>query len=562
MALRRDTLQFILPSLLTILLFIVVNFLFILPKTKNILIHRQKQTIEQLVQTTVSIIKTYDGYVQSGALTVEEAKENAKTVIQNLRYGRDTKNYFWIIDTTPAVVMHPYRSDMVHQNVYDYQDENGVYIFREMLELAQAQGEGYLSYLWQVKDEASLVEKKTSFIMLYAPWQWIVGTGFYLEEAYSEIVPLTQSLSIGSGVALIAILILSLFLMNRGIQAQRMREVFQDKLYESEHKYLSLVSFMAEGVTIQDQRGTITYVNDSYCSMVGFEREEIIGRNINDFIYIDQINQFNNHVTRAIEGSGEPFEIQWRRRDGGTLTTVVSLRDIRGRDTSYKGTFAVLTDITRRKIIEDQLKKSLQEKDVLLQEVHHRVKNNLQIISSLLNLQRQQSNNTVVTDALTDSQIRIQSMASIHELLYESRNFDSINLGELLKKILSNLRATYRSEHRHINIDLHIQDAFIEVERAVPWGLIINELISNVFKHAFDGVSGDQCTMYIRLKKNESALRFDIQDNGIGLPDAFSISSTGTLGMELITILAEQIHATIDVVPEDTGAHFVCTVHR
>jgi two-component sensor histidine kinase len=151
-------------------------------------------------------------------------------------------------------------------------------------------------------------------------------------------------------------------------------------------------------------------------------------------------------------------------------------------------------------------------------------------------------------------------MASIHELLYESKNFDSVNVAELLKKIIANLRSTYSTNDNHINIDVAAEDIFLEVQRAIPWGLIINELISNVFKHAFTGTSLHSNALRIILKRENNSLVFDIKDNGKGLPEGFDIRKSNTLGMELVSILSEQIQASVETIPEESGARFVSTI--
>jgi two-component sensor histidine kinase len=234
--------------------------------------------------------------------------------------------------------------------------------------------------------------------------------------------------------------------------------------------------------------------------------------------------------------------------------------------------------------MEEKLKSSIQEKDVLLKEVHHRVKNNLQITSSLLSLQKQTVRDNHLITALTDSQARIQSMSYIHELLYESENIEQVNLADLLKKILTYLTATYQPEKQNINVNLSAEDIFIKMELAIPCGLIMNELISNVFKHAFSVPAAGQATgqgpsaepesevkiqtesefgspyvenrLTVSLYKSGPEIIFETHDNGKGLPKNLDMEKPGTLGMELVFILAEQIGGSLTVIPELAGTHF------
>jgi two-component sensor histidine kinase len=219
---------------------------------------------------------------------------------------------------------------------------------------------------------------------------------------------------------------------------------------------------------------------------------------------------------------------------------------------AYRGKPTVLSiarDITERKQVEIKIQKDLKEKNVLLKEIHHRVKNNLQIISSLLYLQSQRINDDRLERLYADSQNRIKSMALIHEVLYRSENFAQIDFERYIQSLTSHLLSTYTGLSSNIELKINVKDVALTIETAIPCGLIINELVSNSLKYAFPEKKG---RISIELKSNGSCERGEeyllrISDNGIGLPDHFNLQKSDTLGMQLVTNLTEQLNGTIEL---------------
>jgi two-component sensor histidine kinase len=217
----------------------------------------------------------------------------------------------------------------------------------------------------------------------------------------------------------------------------------------------------------------------------------------------------------------------------------------------------VLHDIGEHKKIEAQLKSSLHEKEVLLKEIHHRVKNNLQIISSLLNLQASQAEEPLVLQALQEGQGRVRSMALIHEILYRSDDLAYIDFGTYLHELTTQLWQTYHVYAGQVALDIETDEVFLTMETAVPCGLILHELVSNALKYAFvDGRSGQ---ITIRLQaKNNSIYELSISDNGIGFPSHLDHRQTTTLGLQLVNTLIEQLEGHLTVTRR-SGASFTIT---
>ncbi|WP_017303028.1 histidine kinase dimerization/phosphoacceptor domain -containing protein [Spirulina subsalsa] len=201
-------------------------------------------------------------------------------------------------------------------------------------------------------------------------------------------------------------------------------------------------------------------------------------------------------------------------------------------------------DISDRKVTEFKLRKSLQEKEILLKEIHHRVKNNLLVVSHLLEFQAEYLQSPELVKTLEDSQNRIYSMALIHEKLYHSTGLDLIDFGEYLTALLENLIETYQVSEQQIGFSLSIEPVFLNIETAQPCALIVNELLSNALKHAFpDGRKGQ---VYLELKQDaEQWIQIKVQDNGIGFPPSLDFRQVESLGMELVCTLTEQIEGKI-----------------
>lgn len=195
---------------------------------------------------------------------------------------------------------------------------------------------------------------------------------------------------------------------------------------------------------------------------------------------------------------------------------------------------------------EEALRGSLKEKEVLLKEVHHRVKNNLQIITSLLSLQMAKFEDPRILMALTESQSRIRSMALLHEKLYQSKDISSINFGDYIRGLISSIRYTYGTSPENILVDVSVDDVQFGIDTAIPCGLIINELTTNAFKYAFP--AGRQGLLTIKIAAESSGLtEIVISDNGIGLPEGFDMDQVTSLGLQLVISLVNQLEGEIDL---------------
>jgi PAS domain S-box-containing protein len=317
-------------------------------------------------------------------------------------------------------------------------------------------------------------------------------------------------------------------------------------LEESEKKYRDLAELLPQTIFETDLNGNITFVNHIGYQIFGYTPEELNnGINMIQILVPEDRERAMKNNQRIINGEQLPFgEFTALKKDGTIFPIIVNTNPIIY-ENKIIGLRGILVNITELKDAENKIKASLKDKEVLLKEVHHRVKNNMQIISSLLNLQIDYLNDEDAVDVLKESQNRVKSMAMIHEKLYLSKDLTQINFANYIQNLVSNLFCSYNIKESQINPILKIEDVNLNIETAIPCGLIINELISNCLKYAFPNQMKGE--IIIALKSVGDKFELIISDNGIGLPENFNINNIKTLGILLVKSLTEQIDGKISI---------------
>jgi len=257
-----------LPAILTLTLFIVALFVFLLPYFEDTLMERKRENIRQLTQVAWGVLNEAAEEVENNQLSLEQAQTLAKDRIEAMRYGVENKDYFWLQDTSPRILMHPYRKDLINQDVTDYQDAQGTRIFVAFSELVLEKGEGYISYVWQWKDDPDRQEPKESYIRLFEPWGWVIGTGIYVNDVQAEIDILRNNI-VKISISIIAIvLLLLLYLIRQSILLEKSRIEAEKLLLESIERYQSLSEAASEGAL---------FVYDGHCRYANTVMYEFIG---------------------------------------------------------------------------------------------------------------------------------------------------------------------------------------------------------------------------------------------------------------------------------------------
>lgn len=343
--------------------------------------------------------------------------------------------------------------------------------------------------------------------------------------------------------------------INRDISKRKQTE---KNLEESEQRHRAYTELSFDAIFEIQQDGTITFCNKRACEMFGYDSTELLGMNsreLNPEQYRDsQPDMISEEVTTGFQA----WERIYRKKDGTLFPTEINTK-LYERD-GKKRLIAYVRDITGQKQNEQTIKNSLKEKETLLAEIHHRVKNNLAIISGLLEMQTYNADNEGLVEALRESQSRIQSIAMVHEKLYRSDSFTNIPFDKYLDELLSLIAETFNGEAGKIKVERTIKPVFLDVNHAIPCGLIFNELITNAYKHAFR--NGDSkvsdATISVSLDQYGNTIMLEVRDNGCGLPSDFTIEQPTSLGTTLIQTLVEQLAGNLEFSSEK-GAHFQIT---
>jgi PAS domain S-box-containing protein len=332
------------------------------------------------------------------------------------------------------------------------------------------------------------------------------------------------------------------------------------ELKKAEERYTRAIYAGKVGIWEWNIDTNEVYIDRNLKSMLGYADHEISGcfEDWLSLVHPADIDALKVEINAYLEGLISKYEIEHRmqHRDGyyiWFLARGTMMCDINEKVCFMAGSN---TDITVSKYAETRLKASLKEKEVLLKEIHHRVKNNLQVISSLLRLQARYIQDEEALEILRDSQNRVRAMAMIHESLYQSTDLGKINFSEYIRNLSNNLVCSY-ALNKNIKINLTIHQIQLRIDTAIPCGLIINELVSNAIKHAF--VNSEFGVIYIDfLDLGNSKYSFSVSDDGIGVPDDIELRRSQSLGLQLVWSLVEQLEGSI-VFNNKLGTSFTIT---
>jgi PAS domain S-box-containing protein len=308
----------------------------------------------------------------------------------------------------------------------------------------------------------------------------------------------------------------------------------------------SIIESMADALVVAGADGAIRTANPAAAALFCTTREEMLGRPLIEFFLPDDGAEARDRIRNV--------EKTIRTRTGREITVMLSRSMMRDSESRVEGIVCVAQDISERKRAEQLVRAALEEKKVLFKEIHHRVKNNLQVVSSLLNLQARQIADPEGLEALKESQNRIQAMALIHDELYSSETPARIDFGDYVSSLTAHLLDSYGAGAEPIRLTSDIARISLSLDTAIPCGLIINELVTNSLKHAFAGRHAGEIRVELREQPNgHHAL--SVYDDGAGLPPGLRIEETGSLGLRLVRTLTEQLGGKL-VVSSNGGARF------
>jgi PAS domain S-box-containing protein len=363
-----------------------------------------------------------------------------------------------------------------------------------------------------------------------------------------------------------SIIVLFVILQQRTERENRRLAASEAAIQKSEEKYRLIAENTADLIRVFDLDLHLKYISPSVTRIRGFTIEEAMLQTFDQMMTPESRESvskcFHDEIALESDATADPertftLETSEFRKDGSTILMESTLKILRDADHQPTGIIGISHDITERKHMEKVVLTSLKEKEILLKEIHHRVKNNLQIVISLLNLQSRYIDDEKSAQIIKESQTRIRAMSLVHEKLYQSANIAKINLDDYVRFLGNSLFQFYGMDGRGVTFNTTIPDVNLGINAAIPIGLMINELISNSLKYAFPG--GRRGEISVAITQKDHVLTMVYKDTGIGIPQDFDWRNAKSLGLRLIISLVEQLQGTIEL-DRTAGTKFTIVV--
>ena len=344
-----------LPVLLTLVLFVLTIFLLVLPLFESYLMDGKREVILSLTESAWSTLDVLAQKERAGLITRDQAQSQAIDLLRRLRYGPESKDYYWINDMQPRLIMHPYRSDLEGENIADFTDPSGKHLFVDVVEMVKKSGAGYVDYQWQWKDDPNRIVPKISYVKGFEPWGWIIGTGIYVEDVRTDIAAITRKL-FSMSVLITAIIIgLCTYVVLQGIRVERKSRDAQDALQKSEEKYRLLAETAGEFILTADLDGKITYFNKAWREAGNMAADEFEKLNIADILPEDYQQDYERILQRRIDGDTHRYlqEVEFCTSGDTRIPVEMSLSLLKD-DDRPSGILISARDITEKKRAAEQ----------------------------------------------------------------------------------------------------------------------------------------------------------------------------------------------------------------
>ncbi len=340
------------------ILFIGIIFGILLPRMKESMLERKRETIRSLTETTWTTLAHYERMERSGELTREEAQARAAAHIRGLRYGPEMKDYFWINDMDMWLIVHPYCPDLEGRNLQDCKEVRGAQIYVDAIDTVLADGQGYINYVWQWKDDPSRIVPKMSYVKGFTPWRWVVGTGLYIEDVREEIAAMTGKLVALSGAVMILVLALLALMLRQNVSFDRLRRQAEGHLQEANAWLREVLDASPLGLIVLDGVRTCRMWSPAATRMLGWREEQVIGKRLpfRELPGWDASWEELEHV--LARGDCSAHELVLTTAEASPLEVSVSSATVRGAAGQADGRLVILEAITDRKSAERSLRES------------------------------------------------------------------------------------------------------------------------------------------------------------------------------------------------------------
>jgi len=330
-----------------------------------------------------------------------------------------------------------------------------------------------------------------------------------------------------------------------------------NELNESRNRFRDTFEQAAVGIAHHTKRKNWIRINQKFCDFLGYSREELLSKSFETILHRDDLETIQTLDKSLLNKKTDYYRSEQRyiRKDGTILQALTTKSIAKNEDTSFEYFITIIEDISKQKEAENKLKDTIHQKEMLLGELHHRVKNNLALISALFELQSSFINDDIVTKILRDNRIRIKTLALAHDSFSEEKARVELDFTNYLNMLVDFIKQSNKKDGFPIELKVEIDNARMSINQAIPCGLICNELLSNAYQHAFDANS-DNRIVHINFKKDRNYGILKISDNGKGMKNKTMYEYPKTYGFTIVKTLADQLKADVEINDND-GTTFI-----
>ncbi len=339
-------LKIVIPSIIAIGLFIISIFTLIIPSFEKSILNSKKSMLKELTQTAIAVIKKSEEEAKEFKLPLDKAKQLALSRVKFLHYGQENKDYFWITDTTPTMIMHPYRKDLIGKNLSNFQDKKGKKLFLEFVKMVKAKNDGFVNYYWQWQDNPSRTEPKISYVKLFEPWDWVIGTGIYIHDVNQEISSMEKSVILISFIIILVISFILFFIIIQSSKIEKKKLFAEEKLNQSMEKYQILLESSTEGFLLLLDR-KISYSNSAMLKMLGYNLNDLIKQELCEIVIT---NEKDNIVEILEKNQILDFEAKMKNKNGVLIDVIITSSNIKFHE--QNGIILIAKNISNSKQLE------------------------------------------------------------------------------------------------------------------------------------------------------------------------------------------------------------------
>ena len=599
-------------SLILILIFSTIIIIDRAVYIKNITKHIYSASLREQKELLKNEITLVSGFVND-FIDYGFDKDLVLNHLRKIRFGKNNDNYIFIVDYEGTTILNDTKKELEGKNIWNMEDPNGVKFIQEGRKAADKPGGDFIYYSWD-QPETGKTAPKVSFIIGIPQLKWMIGSGVYIDTVkYNSEIGIRQIYKT-LAFQLMGLIIFSLLLIlyirykfknfsklifadisqidNCFINAELTKKTYNisninyveffkianraNIMIQRQQKAETEKSNIQIRLRLQREQSPLAYVdwnsnnriigwNKAAENIFGYTQEEALGKSFDLIIpdwekeevselfqHLGKKTNHERHLNSNITKDGRLITCEWYNN---------RIVDDRGNDL---GITTIAVDITERLHIQNeieikntQLEKSLKEKNILLQEVHHRVKNNLAIVSSMLSLQANSIENEQLLELLQSSRNRIQSMAMVHENIYRNKSLSEINVKNYIEELIGYLMTSYNLWEDNISLIIDVPDINMELDLLIPLGMIVNEIVSNSFKYAYK--EGKILELSVILKTIDNKMNLNISDNGTGFNADEPEQKEGSIGMMIIRSLVNQIDGKMEIIAEGKTEYEIIT---